>query len=339
MWRLIPLVPMHVDYPPIAPVSDDVRRPKWSVMIPTFNCATYLERTLKSVLAQDPGPAEMQIMIVDDHSTQDDSETVANDIGKGRVAYFRHPENVGAPQNFNTCIRLAVGHWVHILHGDDLILPGFYAAYGSFIEKYPEVGMVFGRACLINIDDERIGISPRPPEYSSSERLHHLLEALVIANFIFTPTVVVARNSYVQTGGFTSFLPHTADWEMWMRLAASGPIGYIDDAYALYRMHPESDTRRFVRSARNIEDFVKVIEIGIRRLPPELRRQARATAYHGLEGYANKCRRVFHRAGQHRSALCHGLWAFRIDPSALNLWRITRSGLRCLLAGQLARPS
>ena len=335
MWRLIPPVPMRLDYPPIAPISDAVRRPKWSVMIPTFNCATYLEPTLRSVLTQDPGPADMQIMVVDDHSTQDDPEAVVNTIAKGRVAFFRQPKNVGAPENFNACIRLAVGHWVHLLHGDDLILPGFYTAYGSFIEKYPEIGMVFGRAHLINADGERMGMTPRPPEYSSSGILHHVLEGLAIANFIFTPTVVIARRSYAEIGGFTSFLPHTADWEMWMRLAASGPIGYIDDPYALYRVHPESDTRRLIKTGRNIEDVVKVIEIGIQRLPPQRRRHARAAAYQVQSQNANRFRKILHRAGQHRSALCHALWAFRLDPSALNLWRIMRSGMRSLFAGQV----
>ena len=51
--------------PRIAPVPAGVRRPRWSVMIPTFNCAKYLRETLGSVLAQDPGPERMQIEVVD----------------------------------------------------------------------------------------------------------------------------------------------------------------------------------------------------------------------------------------------------------------------------------
>jgi|SRR5581483_9724411 len=53
----------------IPPITDDLPRPLWSVLIPTYNCANYLRETLASVLAQDPGPAVMQIQVVDDCST------------------------------------------------------------------------------------------------------------------------------------------------------------------------------------------------------------------------------------------------------------------------------
>ena len=58
-------------------------RPRWSVMIPTYNCARYLEATLRSVLTQDPGPEAMQIEVVDDHSTADDPEDVVTRLGGG----------------------------------------------------------------------------------------------------------------------------------------------------------------------------------------------------------------------------------------------------------------
>lgn len=45
----------------LAPVSEGVDRPLWSVMIPAFHCARFLHQTLESVLSQDPGPDIMQI--------------------------------------------------------------------------------------------------------------------------------------------------------------------------------------------------------------------------------------------------------------------------------------
>ena len=70
-------------------IADEVKRPLWSVLIPTYNCAEFLKETLKSVLAQDPGEALMEIIVVDDHSTKDDPEAVVKEFGQGRVQVYK----------------------------------------------------------------------------------------------------------------------------------------------------------------------------------------------------------------------------------------------------------
>ena len=114
-------------YPRIDPVPQFVARPLWSVMIPTYNSVDYLPATLASVLDQLP-PDAAQVEVVDDCSGKVDSRAVVNQWGRGRVAYYSQPLNVGPQANFTTCVQRAVGHWVHILHDDDMVLPGFYAS-------------------------------------------------------------------------------------------------------------------------------------------------------------------------------------------------------------------
>ena len=72
--RIGDVIPGHarrMATPPIAEVPAGVHRPLGSVMIPTHNCSHFLAQTLQSVLSQDPGPAAMEINVVDDGSTQD----------------------------------------------------------------------------------------------------------------------------------------------------------------------------------------------------------------------------------------------------------------------------
>src|SRR5450432_1899209 len=90
--------------PVIKPVGDSIKRPLWSVMIPTYNCSEYLVETLQAVLAQAPSADMMQIEVVDDCSTDTDVEALVKKIGKGRVGFFRQTENVGSLRNFETCL-------------------------------------------------------------------------------------------------------------------------------------------------------------------------------------------------------------------------------------------
>ncbi len=74
--------------PSILPVSEQEKRPLWSVMIPTYNCAEYLRYTLATVLAQDPGIDKMQIVVVDNNSCDDDPAAIVEELGGGDVSSF-----------------------------------------------------------------------------------------------------------------------------------------------------------------------------------------------------------------------------------------------------------
>ena len=123
--------------PQIHKLPDHVIRPRWSVMIPTYNCSRYLIDNLHSVLQQDPGPDHMQIEVVDDFSTDSDVEALVREVGKGRVGFYRQPMNVGSLRNFETCLNRAKGHYIHLLHGDDQVRPGFYSEIEKLFTMFP----------------------------------------------------------------------------------------------------------------------------------------------------------------------------------------------------------
>src|SRR5260221_1768630 len=125
--------------PLIKSITDNRNRPLWSVMIPSYNCSNYLKETLQSVLLQAGEPAEMQIMVVDDCSTDANVEDIVEDIGKGRIGFFKQTQNVGSLRNFETCINLSKSKLIHLLHGDDLVKTGFYAEIESLFAKYPSI--------------------------------------------------------------------------------------------------------------------------------------------------------------------------------------------------------
>ena len=236
----------------IPPLADRSYRPPWSVMIPTYNCADYLRETLTGVLAQNLGPALMQIEVIDDCSSQDDPQAVVEELGKGRVSFYQQPQNVGYIKNFATCLERSQGHLIHLLHGDDCVLDGFYQKMQQLFQQYP-IGAGFCRHVLM---DER-GHWKYFSALEQPERgvLNNWLERVASELTLQTPSMVVRREVYEELGGFDSrMLSCGEDWEMWCRIAAKYPVGYEPEVLALYRDRSNSQTKRSVLTGQNIRD-------------------------------------------------------------------------------------
>lgn len=315
----------QIRYPEITPVPPETRRPFWSVMIPTYNRTKYLAKTLRSILDQAPGPEEMQIEVIDNCSTEGDAGAMVAEIGKGRVSFCRQAQNVGVTGNFNTCVERARGHWVHIMHDDDMVMPGFYAAYRALIEAHPEVVMVYGRAIAINEDDDWLRIMYGPPKTTV---LTDGLRDIVAGDSVVCPTAVVSRKAYEVVGGYAPSLRCAPDWEMWIRLAALGSIGYIAPPHLLYRFHAGSGTNNLVADGVMMQESMTVLEIGLKRLPPELRRATRKKALRWYAAGAGNFGYLLEREGRYRAALRNALWAVRLRPSARHLYRLMRCAAR-----------
>ena len=245
--------------PRIDPVRQ-AKRPFWSVMIPTYESGALLEPTLRSVLAQDPGPDQMQIEVVDDCSTEDPPEPVVDRLARDRVHVHRQPVNVGISANFTTCIRRSVGEWVHILHGDDLVLPAFYEHARSVINANEGVGAVIVGSDVIDHAGTVIE-SPEPllPEPGMLDDA--LVRALFCHNAIRTPAVIVRRSVYEAIGGYAPTLSHTADWDMWKRILTTTPTWFEPRVLALYRTHEAADTTQVIASGRSIRADLASIKL------------------------------------------------------------------------------
>jgi glycosyltransferase involved in cell wall biosynthesis len=305
--------------PQIDPLPDSIDRPFWSVMIPTYNPGGYLEEAIESVLLQDPGPQEMHIEVVDDCSTKIDVEGLIRRVAGDRIPVFRQPRRARICGNWNTCIERAKGRWVHILHQDDLILPGFYQKLREGIEREPIIGSAFCRH--IFIDDEghwtyipkllarRSGVIPDWLELCASEVL------------IQCPAVVVKREVYEAIGGYNTELIFTPDWEMWTRIAANYQVWYEPQPLACYRAHQSSETSRLVRTGADINDLIKCIDILRAYLPHSAADRITKTARETYALSAVRKARLMLKPGDLTTALAQIGGALRCRLS----WRVVKA--------------
>lgn len=264
------------DRPPIEPVPAGELRPKWSVMIPTYQCAEYLAAALDSVLAQDPGAERIQIEVVDDCSS-DDPETVVRRYA-GRVAFYRQERNLGHWNNLNTCLRRSRGELVHVLHGDDAVRDGFYARLENPFADH-SVGAAFCR--FIAMDEAGNWLTVAPLETEHDGVISDWLDRIAVGQRVQAPTMVVRRSVYEAVGGFDRRAGDAEDWEMWTRIAGHTGVFHVVEPLALYRIRSSSLSRGTLRTGEHVDNLRRVAMLNREVLPPERRdafaREARET--------------------------------------------------------------
>jgi GT2 family glycosyltransferase/tetratricopeptide (TPR) repeat protein len=271
-----------VQHRPRVPLPEGANRiegcgPLLSVMIPVYHVARapWLRRCLESVLQQDRGPDWAEIVVVDDASPDDAAERICNGFD-GRVRYLRNPCNLGLIGNHNHCLAIARGTFVHILHQDDFVEPGFYDALLAPLERDERLVAGFSHNRFIDGDD-RVHATidpPRPPRGV----LHNWHVRLSLELRIQFPSIIVRRSAYHQVGGFFPARRFSFDWDLWNRVAHAGPVWYEPRPLAMYRIHPSSATYTFSLVDR-VVDAMQTVAAMVQVLPVQ---HCRSTAEMGM---------------------------------------------------------
>lgn len=183
-----------------------------SVIIPTHNRPALLKRAIESVLGQTV-PAD-EIVVVDDASCTETKKLVES-FGSPNLYYIENVGGRGASSSRNLGVEKASGDYVAFLDDDDVWLP-------KKIEKQIELisqknfDAVFSR---ILIQYENTNIS-----YSTGAKMHRdALSIICMENFIgATISSVIKRGVFISLGGFDISFPAREEYDLWIRLIASG---------------------------------------------------------------------------------------------------------------------
>lgn len=305
------------DFHGTIPKVKDADRPQWSVVIPTHNCAEYLQEALKSVIDQDPGRKTMEIIVVDDHSTQDDPEQVVKELAGDRVRFIRQKKNVGKARNYETGIAASRGYLIHQLHGDDRVLPGFYESTLACFEQFKDVAAVFCESDYIDGHGEVKGTTGKESQHST--KLNDWLAKLVVSQRIQTPSIVLRREVYESLGAFDRRLSSYEDWEMWIRVATRYTFAFNAAGHAQYRVYEGNTSSQSAISGIRAKVLRAMLQIVDTYLPDDLLSKCKPARSKAQAEYLIRCLPI---ALQQKSltgwlCLCRNILRFDISPRTL----------------------
>jgi glycosyltransferase involved in cell wall biosynthesis len=203
----------------------------FSAIIPVYNRADYVAHAIQSALDQQlSSGAPPEVIVVDDESTDATPEVCA--AFGSRIRYVRQPNRrEGAARNAGAAV--ASGRYFAFLDSDDYWLPGKLAGDLARFEQADGPALVYSRARNVDPHDRVIG--ERSLEHPQGDVFWRLAREA----FMPMSTVAVRADAFRTCGGFTEDrdLSGTADWELWMRLAARWSVGYVDQTATCIRVH------------------------------------------------------------------------------------------------------
>lgn len=223
--------------------------PLVSVILPTYNQAKYLQRSIESVLAQTY--LNWELVVWDDGST-DNSKEIVNSFSDHRIKYY-FERNHGAPYARNRAIEISQGIYLALLDSDDQWVDDKLSVQVKVMDSNPNIDVLFTDFLSINYSTNEKNLAFG--EYSGVMKLLDVqqfddslfiinsgfLNGLVIDNFIASDTIILRREVLGRIGGFNESLRNSDDFELWWRMGLTGVrMAYIDKVYLNRYKYPGS---------------------------------------------------------------------------------------------------
>lgn len=304
-----------------------------SICIPTCNSSKYLAETLESALAQTFTDFEL---VVSDDASSDGTCEIVERYSDPRICLHQLDRSRGMAFNFNHALQLAQGKYVKFLCHDDLLEPTAVAKQVAVLEGSRDLVMVTSALRYVDAGGRTMSVASWFPEDTVLNRAEIIAANLAYGNTIGIPSAVLIRREPLRrAGSFSDDFPQMMDVEMWLRLAALGPVAYLREPLCGFRIHPEAMTSEQRKLGLIRRDLVRITETMLAAVPPS--QFARRVAWGRVAGSFVKQALAGLRHGYVRWPMAALGQAFRMDPAFAGLLlfqTLFRTGIR----GFVVRP-
>lgn len=243
-----------------------VMQPRVSVVIPSYESGTTIERAIQSVLNQ--AFKDIEILVIDNGSSDNTRQIIENrSSDDSRIKYYYSESNLGPAGGRNKGIEDSSGEYIAFLDADDAWeAPDKLEKQVEILDRISEVGLVFTDCFSTDM------ITLEKKLYSSYNKIYtrgmhlqtilanpnfaqlegNITHQIYSGNFICLSTVIVRKSILVEAGAFQDQLFGTEDIDLWVRLAKRCKFVYWNKATTNYYFQPTSISRLCQKRIREL---------------------------------------------------------------------------------------
>ncbi|HLG11833.1 MAG TPA: glycosyltransferase [Dehalococcoidia bacterium] len=273
-------------------VSCDMK-PRVAFIVPSYNYGRFLAQAVDSLLSQTF--VDMEIIVIDDGSTDETAEVLKRYEADGRIRIVRHAQNQGNIRTFNEGIELAQGDFVGILASDDYFqrVDAVERAI-ALMDAHADVGFVYFAQTVVDEAGQPISIcQPAPGDYVRGGLEEFADQAFGVS--IDGSGLIIRRACHSEVGVYDARYPHVADWDLWFRIMMCYSVGYVADLMVAKRAHSANMSHTMISARQAVEEKRDVIRKAFDALPhnaPQYLLRNRGGAIDRMllnECYCNRC--------------------------------------------------
>jgi glycosyltransferase involved in cell wall biosynthesis len=307
--------------------------------VPTYNYARFVAKAIESLLDQDF--AAVEVIVIDDCSTDTTPQVLARYDSDPRVKLIRHSENLGHIRTYNEGLHMAAGEFVGLLSADDICLRSdAIARQVALFEQDPEVGFVYSPLAYVNGEGGLVNVVRRWNSDSVHDGLVEFRD-LVFTNFVPASGTLVRASCHREVGYYDPRLRHAGDWDLWLRLAARFRVGYVAEATYGWRLHEGNMHASAISPDQADHDNVLTLNKAFDALPASAPDEVRALRRPALLLVAVRAIDQERRWGRIGAAWKTGWRAIKFHPRVLTdrrfLVATAKLALRTILGAGAAR--
>lgn len=227
--------------------EDDYKKnltyPVLSIIVPSYNQGTFLERTILSVLNQ--RYPNLQLIVIDGGS-HDNSVDIIKKYEQ-YIAYWVSEKDQGQSDAVNKGFRKAKGDIIGWQNSDDIYLPNAFFDMTDAFRQYPEADFVYGNRLDLDAHDKIMGET----RFTKFSRLVYQYDGISIS----TQSMFFRRSVLSEIGYLDTSLSFTMDYDWFLRAAIHGcRFHYIPSYLGAIRRHENAKTEAFWDSSERLEE-------------------------------------------------------------------------------------
>lgn len=207
-----------------------MNKPLVTIVTPSYNQAEFLEKTILSVLAQDY--PNIEYIVIDGGST-DKSLEIINKYSSD-IQYWVSEKDQGQTSAINKGFEKANGKYIAWLNSDDTYEPNAVTFAVDYLENNADVGLFYGDADFIDVNDNFIGKFP-----AAQTNYKKLRQGYV---HVAQQSAFWKKSLWDQVGPLDESFYFAMDYDLWTRLAKVSKVKYIAKTLANFRLHGDSKT-------------------------------------------------------------------------------------------------